>query len=104
MDQSRGGRHAKQGGHLRSAARLAVDHHRVGIPAEVRNILTNPPQRGHQIGHAHINGVFIAGASNFGDVEETENVKAMIHGDLNDIVVARHLCAFMRGQFVGGPE
>ena len=97
MEESHRRRHAHQGRYLRSAARLAVNHHPVGIPAEVRNILMDPAQCRNQVGHANVDGVFIGRAADFGNVEEAEDVKAVIDRHLHDVMMPRHLRAFVRG-------
>ena len=61
-------------------------------------------QRRDQIRHADVHGIFIRRAADFRDIEEAKNVEAVIDGDLHDIVMPRHLRAFVRGQFVRRAE
>ena len=46
-----------------------VDHHAVGIAAEIGDVLVHPAQRRDQIGHADIDGILIGRAADLGDVE-----------------------------------
>ena len=104
MEEPLGRRHAHQRGHLRSAARLAVNHHPVGIAAEVGDVLLHPLQRRHQVGHADIHRILIGRSANLRHVEEAQNIQAVIDGDLHNIVMPRHLRAFVRGQFIRRAE
>ena len=76
----------------------------VRIAAEVRDVLANPAQRRHQVGHADIDRVFICRAADLGQIEESEQVEAVIHRDRNGVVMPRQLRAVLRGQFVGRAE
>ena len=95
MKESRGRGHAHQRGDLGAAARLAVDHHAVRIAAEVGDVVMNPLQGRHQIGHAHVDRIGVGGAADLREVEEAENVEAVIDRDLHDVMMPRHLRAFM---------
>ena len=64
----------------------------------------NPAKRRHQISHANIGGIFVGRTADFGDIEETEDIQAVIDGDLHHIVVTRHLRALVRRQFVRRAE
>ena len=104
MEQSRRRRHAHQGGHLGAAARLAVDHDLVGIAAEIGDVLAHPAKRRNQVGHADVHRIGIGRPADLGQIEESEDVEAVIDRHRHDIVMPRHLRAFVRGQFVGRAE
>ena len=104
MEQPRCRGHAHQRGHLGAAAGLAIDHDVVRIAAEIGDVVAHPCERGDQIGHADIDRICIGRAADLGDIEEAEHIEAMIDRHLHHIMMARHLRAFVRGQFIGGAE
>ena len=95
MEESRGRGHAHESCHLRSATRLAVNHHPVRIAPEVLDVLVNPAQRRCQVSHANVCGTFVSRPADLGHVKEPKNVKAVVDGDLDDIVMSGHLRALM---------
>ena len=104
MEQSRRRRHAHQAGHLGAAARLAVDHDVVRIAAEIGDVVADPAKRRNQVGHADVDRVGIGRSANLGQIEESEHVEAVIDRHGHDVVMPRHLRAFVRGQFVRRAE
>ena len=104
MKEAGRGGHAHECGDFGAAAGLAVDHHIVGIAAEIGDIVADPFEGGDEVGHADVDGIGISGAGDFGEVEEAEDIEAVVDGDLDDIMLAGHLGAFMGGEFIGGAE
>src|ERR1017187_2453605 len=104
MEQSRRRRHAHQTSDLGAAARLTVDHNSVRVAAEIGDILVDPAKRSDQGGASDVDRVGICRSSDFGEVEEPQYVETMVYRHLHDVVIAGHLRAFMRGQFIGRAE
>ena len=104
MEQPRRRGHAHQRGHLGAAARLAVDHHPVGIAAEIGDVVANPAQRRDQVGHADVDRIGISRPADLGQIEESEDIEAVIDRHLDDIMMPRHLRSFVRGQLIGRAE
>ncbi len=101
MDQAGCGGHAEQGGHLRTAARLAVDHDAIGIAPKVGDVLPDPVQRGHQIRHADIRGVGIGRSADRGYIQKAETVEAVIDRDGHHVVMPGHLRSILGRELIG---
>ena len=104
VDQALAGRHAKQRRHLGAAAGLAVNHHPVGIAAEPGDVLMHPAQGRDAIGHADVGRLLVRRAADFGQIEEPEDVQAVVERHLHHVVIPRHLRPIMRREFIGGAE
>ncbi len=76
----------------------------VGIAAEIGDVVANPAQRRHQVGHADVHRIGISRPADLGQIEESEDIEAVIDRHLDDVMMPRHLRAFVRRQFVGRAE
>ena len=104
VNQSLRRRHPEQRRHLGAAARLAVDHHAVRVAPEVRDVVPDPLERRHQVGHPDVHRVGIRRPAELGEVEEPEDVEAVIDGHRHDVVVPRHLRPVLGGELVRRAE
>src|ERR1700761_2782433 len=104
MEETRCGWHSHQRRHLRSAARLAIDHHPVRIAAEVLDVLTHPSQSRDQVRHAYIRRVLVCRSAYSGHIQEAQHVQSMIYRNLNYVMVPGHLGPIMRRQLIGGAK
>ena len=84
MDKAFRGRHGYHVANLRTAAGLAHDGHVAGIAAEVRDVVMDPLQGGHEVQDAHVAGV-LEGRARGGEVGEAEGVEPMVHAHEHDV-------------------
>ena len=84
MEEALGGRDVHQADDLAAAAGLAEDGDVAGIAAEGFDVVVNPLQRGHQVGHAGVAGVRVFGAVGR-KIERAENVQPVIQADDHDV-------------------
>ena len=61
----------------------------------------NPAQGRDEVGHTDVHRLLIGRSADLREVEEAKYVEAVVDRDLDHIVAPGHLCAFMRGQFIG---
>ena len=59
---------------------------------------------GHEVGHADVDRIGVRRAAELGEVEEAEDVEAVVDGDGHHVVVPRHLRPVLRRELVRGPE
>ena len=97
MEEARRGRHAHQRGDLRSAARLAVDHHPIRdlrrswrYSPEPTSTQRQDPSSRHSLSPHKPTPPISA------RIEEAEDIEPVIHRDLHDVMVPRHLRALVR--------
>ena len=81
MEQTLGRRHVHQADHFAAAAGLAEDGDVAGIAAEGFDVVVNPLEGGHQVGHAGVAGVGILRAVGR-QIQRANDVQAVIetHG------------------------
>ncbi len=68
------------------------------------DVVPNPAERGHQVGHPDVGRIGIRRTSNRGDIEEPEHVETVIDRHAHDIMMPSHLRPVLRGQFVSRTE
>src|SRR6185312_3356654 len=89
VKESLGRRHAEQGTHFPTTARLAEKHDAVGIAAEIFDVVAYPLERSDQIQNSGATGVLPRSPwIEVGEVEITEAREAMRHSDYDDVAEA----------------
>src|SRR5581483_11594877 len=97
MEQTLRRTHRHQSAHFSRAARLAEDGDVVRVAAEIGDVVVDPLERGYGVQDAAVACVLELFAADFGEIEKTKRIEAVIDGDRHDVVLVRHVAAVVHG-------
>ena len=100
MEETFGRGHGHKGCYLTATAALAKDGHIGRVSSEHRNIVADPFQGLHDVQHAHISAIGIAGAIG-AQVQEPQGVEPVVQGHHHHSVVAGQISAVVAGLLLG---